>query len=1084
MDDNASKQTRGKTITALNDLEVGMYAHAYKNNAFQNDVMTDSEYHFVNNEELEAVGTPVMWSEVATADKLRVYGYAPYGGNFSPTTANGATTITHTVPTNIADQPDIIATDVKEVASTYRQNIPLTFQHILTGVRFKVGFDCTVKSLTVQSVYQTGTYIIGEAWTNSSTPQTFTIPIESDGRQLRKGDYITEDDEILMMIPQQLPDNAQVVMEYVVGGQSKTIIAPLKGFKWEQGTMVTYTIHENIQQEYVYFDLYAGNVTITQTSYTGYVYVNGVATEVSAKNTSTADKHFYVYQSTAANKNSTGYATALNVGLCRLPSYAPVKVGNQLWSDYITNNTSVEDVIEMWDDGKYVREDGTSAPNEKHIGEAAVRDVERSHTKNYIMVKGKSIICNLTIDNIYSTYQELKGNDLRDRNSGGISYIPTGNSTLTINLIGDSRVGCVHVDNTPTDKIIFEGQGSLTAANADFITPEDRNYWDEDYYGTDEQGYISNHRKSAIGNDTYEDETDAYGITINSGVIFAGTTKIENCSAIGGGGNCLGQVYINGGVVTAVATTTGTAIGGGIGFSDVGGEGDVNISGGSVYAYNFANRWDIPSSAIGGGGSKNRQGKLGKVNISGGYVYAYSALGTAIGGGSSKTREGGLSDIIISGGYIIAKSEKSSGIGGGIGGTGMASDNKIAAYGGSATITISGNPVIRTGSIGGGKTNNPEGKIGHAEINISGNPDISAQFVMAGGADANSKTTFTMSGGTISNSDYNNNEFYHVAKYGGAVYMEDGEFDMSGGTIRNCSSEKGGAVYISKSANAVISPLFKMSGGLIESCESETHGGAVYLEEGTVVMSGGTITKNLARKGNGGGIYIVEGDFTMSGANTTVSNNSALNRDNTGSSGNGGGIYVSSLSSSVNVTVESGNIINNTCNQNGGGICVDMSASEQNDAYKATIKIGDSGSGPKINSNKAILYGGGLYAIGKNAEVTIDGGSIKQNSVANYVPNEDVANEGGTVELKQGDVTHVVVTFDVNTQDTSATVSFPTQNIVTSTNSFLVTPEANRPLYTFVEWNSRADGEGTTYKTGDLMNISDNMTLYAQWKAQ
>ena len=36
--------------------------------------------------------------------------------------------------------------------------------------------------------------------------------------------------------------------------------------------------------------------------------------------------------------------------------------------------------------------------------------------------------------------------------------------------------------------------------------------------------------------------------------------------------------------------------------------------------------------------------------------------------------------------------------------------------------------------------------------------------------------------------------------------------------------------------------------------------------------------------------------------------------------------------------------------------------------------------------------------------------------------------------------------------------------------------------YTFVNWNTKADGTGTEYKPGDVFEISSNIILYAQWK--
>ena len=58
---------------------------------------------------------------------------------------------------------------------------------------------------------------------------------------------------------------------------------------------------------YIYFDLAAGNVTIGKSTYTGYVFVDGAATEV--KGTHGDSNKYYVYQSTDVNKADTGYAT-------------------------------------------------------------------------------------------------------------------------------------------------------------------------------------------------------------------------------------------------------------------------------------------------------------------------------------------------------------------------------------------------------------------------------------------------------------------------------------------------------------------------------------------------------------------------------------------------------------------------------------------------------------------------------------------------------------------------------------------------------------------------------------------------------
>ena len=1119
-----TEQTRGSVVSALNGLQVGMYALPYTdvdtNKQFKDAVMTNKQFLFINNEELEADGDYVLWSSIKDADYLRVYGYAPYNSAYnSATSTDGQTTISYTVDSDITKQQDIIATEIKDVPKDYCQNIPLTFEHILTGVRFKAGFDCMVTSLKITGVKNSGDYTIGEVWKNQSGTAEFSLPIDNNGRNIAEGEYISTDTEILMMIPQTL-DGAKVVMEYEVNGTQGTITASLDGLRWDKGALVTYTLHESNQQiKTFYFDLAAGNVEIGANYISGSYYYkdNGITKSRAIRfdapsNYTTGNIHVYICQSTEANYAQSGYEHIDDWKdpnkIYRIPVYDDVKVGNQSWSDFITNNSNVESVIEAWDTKQNIDADASksAAPNTG----AAVRQAGRTSTPYFIKVNGvaydktnSKINVEITLDNIYSRYQESS----YIRTTGGLTFTPTVDySTLTVNLVGDNRVGCVHYyagnSQYNNNKLIFQGSGSLTAASVDFKKATSAQSSEASYKGDNIEGYNSNYFCSAIGGSDEFNKGHAIGIKIKSGIIFAGTTQAENCTAIGGGGNDKGVITIEGGSVTAVATTTGTAIGGGLGFNSAGGTGNVIITGGIVYAYNHANEWEIPSAAIGSAGSWHEPGGKGTVTISGGYVYAQTALGTAIGGGSSKTKQGGSATINISGNsYVIAKSiaaydnyskvwyPAGNGIGGGTGGTGKASDDEIPSYGGSATVEISGNPTIRTGSIGGGKTNNPEGKLGSATINISGG-DISAQFVMAGGA--GKESSFTMTDGTISNSDVHSNEFYHTQNFGGAVYMEDGIFNMSGNAkIRNCNADKGGAVYISKSANALDSPKFYMKGGTIEYCQSASSGGAVYLKGGEVFMSGGTISQNMAQNGNGGGMYIAQGNLAMSGS-ANVSENSAVKsvassslRDSA-TAGNGGGIYVTSPNGNVNVDIIGGTITGNSCNQNGGGICVDMSQAKETDV--ATINIGSDGQtgGPQIDGNKAVFYGGGLYAKGTKAEVTIYDGSIKDNVVTNYVPNEDVANEGGTVKLIDGDVSHKVVYFNKNTSD-SADINPGSTKIVTATNSYLNLPNATRNNYILEEWNTRSDGKGISYKTSDnpiLMNITENVTLYAQWKSQ
>ncbi len=1046
-----------------------------------------------NGDQLTSTSTTILWQTI-TKTNLDIYAYAPKEADgLAVTSTTTPPVLEYTVPSGIAGQTDILVSRWKSREQpnslNYKnQTLHLAFDHALTAICFKTGFKCTVKSVEINNVYNKGSYNLENgAWEvdHTSTTSYEFIPEESPdggGVPLEPGNDLIARDDCFILMPQTLPAGAKIVLTVDEAGTERQYTALIEGKVWEPGKLITYTLYKKDEApETIYFDLAAQNVIIDGENYSGAVFKKDARDPnkfdfIEVTGTHKDGNRYYVYQSSfpsgtgddplaLADFDNRGSIWSDDGKVCTPPVYKEVKgPDGRPWSEFITNNTDVDKVIEAWD----VKNNDL------------VTNVKRRGTKNWIKITG-AVTCELTIDNIYSVYQD--GTTQR-RITAGITFVPirddknVRDAKVTIKMIGDNRVGAVHYSNYPEgngNQIIFEGTGSLTVADVDGYKGGDSNTGLE----VGQKGYWSNHFCSAIGGNDWPSsgEEEAYGIVINSGTIFAGTTKAENCTAIGGGGNKDGQVIINGGTVTAVATTTGTAIGGGIGFSDPGGPGFVTITGGNVYAYNHANKWSIPSSAIGGAGSRSSAGASGKVTIEGGYVYAYSAGGTAIGGGSSYTLQGGGADITIRGGEVFAKtgSEASSSIGGGTACSGTSSNNYD---GGNATITIFGNPIIRTGSIGGGGKGVGKGYIGSAHIQISGNADIQAQFILSAGTKESNVPTFHMVGGMIRNSDTADEEYLHVKKNGGAVYLENGEVTIEGGTIQNCSAEHGGAIYIEGSQGSDSNAKFVMTGGTIQGNESSSDGGAIYIIDGTADLSGGNICDNLAAGGNGGGIFIQRGSLEVNGA--TIQNNSSEIRRN-GSSyigGNGGGIYVFSLLQNVNVDLLSGIITDNTADRKGGGVCVDM----QNSSNSANVTIGTEGGsddGIRIMYNHSLQQGGGLYARGSKADITINSGTIMDNTVSQYVYNQNVANERGSVTLNGGNVTHNVVKFFANYGDDSAPAA--TQNIVTSTNSTLVAPALTRQGYRLEGWNTKPSGKGESYHNGQVMNINEDITLYAQW---
>ena len=207
---------------------------------------------------------------------------------------------------------------------------------------------------------------------------------------------------------------------------------------------------------------------------------------------------------------------------------------------------------------------------------------------------------------------------------------------------------------------------------------------------------------------------------------------------------------------------------------------------------------------------------------------------------------------------------------------------------------------------------------------IDGN--TATEFNSAGGVLVNKTSTFTMTGGTISNNRAN--------RGGGVLVRENGKFEMTGGTISG------------NTAQVQYSGIDKPNAG----------GGGVFVEDNASFdMKNGTITRNTTN-GMGGGVATAVlneddktggGQFHMTGG--TISYNKASC---------GGGVY--SWSGKGRVVLEGGNIIGNAASRQGGGVYV------SHDPWAITIQ------NALVTENTATIQGGGIWACPKG---TVDLGT-------------------------------------------------------------------------------------------------------------
>ena len=265
-------QSRGTQISSVGGWSYKVGAYYFFDESVQDESGTSINFfsenasgglkiNTENNKNNAAVTTSYYWPPVG---EMKFFAVAPAdvaeasGATFKiPALENINTpTLTYTIPSNVADQKDIMVAQKTVTSKKNNTAVDLQFDHLLAAVQFKVGAMQFIKinSLKVVGVYGgeiTFTCNNG-VWTPSTTKTVdydLTSVIE-DTSGLTTGDEITGNTSNSMMLvaPQTLPEGAKIVVEYTEtitgisykGNEAKT--AKLSG-EWIAGKTTTYALN-------------------------------------------------------------------------------------------------------------------------------------------------------------------------------------------------------------------------------------------------------------------------------------------------------------------------------------------------------------------------------------------------------------------------------------------------------------------------------------------------------------------------------------------------------------------------------------------------------------------------------------------------------------------------------------------------------------------------------------------------------------------------------------------------------------------------------------------------------------------------
>lgn len=225
----------------------GVLASVYMGTWSEDSCLPDYMYD-VEVTEASSWTTSYYWP--GAGRNIRFFAYAPYGGQgivLSDKTSAGTPSITYTVPTDVADQQDLLVAATSGMAGNTAAAAPLSFAHALTAVRFTTGDDMMsgrITKITLKGVYGSGSHTMGsDSWNGYGTTTDFsqTLAATVDGSADQE---ITPVAATFMMLPQTLPSGASIEVVYTddLTSTQRTLTASIAGSQWPMGRTVTYRI--------------------------------------------------------------------------------------------------------------------------------------------------------------------------------------------------------------------------------------------------------------------------------------------------------------------------------------------------------------------------------------------------------------------------------------------------------------------------------------------------------------------------------------------------------------------------------------------------------------------------------------------------------------------------------------------------------------------------------------------------------------------------------------------------------------------------------------------------------------------------
>lgn len=157
---------------------------------------------------------------------------------------------TYTVPTDATKQNDIVLAKATCVGN-FDASAPLKFEHIMSAVNFKVGsiVEGEIRSIKVKNVYNNASYLVDQGVWALNSKGDFSVTMNGGTYEITdpnasKNQTINPEGAVLMMIPQVLPEDAEIEIEFYHSEENITTkyTGSIKDDVWDMGKTTNYVI--------------------------------------------------------------------------------------------------------------------------------------------------------------------------------------------------------------------------------------------------------------------------------------------------------------------------------------------------------------------------------------------------------------------------------------------------------------------------------------------------------------------------------------------------------------------------------------------------------------------------------------------------------------------------------------------------------------------------------------------------------------------------------------------------------------------------------------------------------------------------